>query len=235
MQPVAFIRHIGDGMRISVIVRSAKRTVGSRSSTTHEGTSRSAALNWSKIVGNIGSHVELQPAACFLDAKGHALPDSSDDWLITEADDTRLRIQNVRTGHETVLAKDHIHHYTSNPHCVTNGQEHGFLTLLVQLYVQNDQITIKPCLRPGESLAPPPVPEVVDEWVDLMYPTYNIAKKLGIDPNTLAWARESTVATSTAKGAAEVILMPDSSGKVKRFRVRTSPESLILVRRLLPR
>ena len=65
------------------------------------------------------------------DAKGHALPDASDDWLITEADDTRLKIQNVRTGHETVLAKDHIHHYTSNPHRVTNGREHAFLTLLV--------------------------------------------------------------------------------------------------------
>jgi hypothetical protein len=192
-------------------------------------------LNWGKIAANVGSHVELQPTACFLDAKGRAFPDVSDDWLITEADDARLKIQNVRTGHETVLAKDHIHHYTSNPHRVTSGQEHAFLTLLVQLYIQNDRITIKPCLRPGERLAPPPVPEVVDEWVDLMYPTIDIAQKLGIDPNTLGWARESSVATSTANGATEVVLMPESTGNLKRFRVRTSPESLILVRRLLPR
>ena len=235
MPPVAFIRRIGDGTRISVIVRGARRTVGSRSSTTHAGTSRSAALNWSKIVGNVGSHVELQPAASFLDANGHALPDASDDWLITEADDTRLKIQNVRTGHETVPAKDHIHHYTSNPHRVTNGREHAFLTLIVQLYIQNDRITIKPCLRPGERLATPPVPEVVDEWVDLMYPTFNVAQKIGIDPNTLAWVRESRVATLTATGVAEVMLVPETSGKLKRFRVRDYPEPQILVRRLPPR
>jgi hypothetical protein len=72
----------------------------------------------------------------------------------------------------------------------------------VQLYIQNDRITIKPCLRPGERLAPPPVPEVVDEWVDLMYPTFNGAQKLGIDPNTLAWVRESRVATLTATSVA---------------------------------
>jgi hypothetical protein len=224
-----------DGTRTSVIVRRAKWTVGSRNSTTHAGTSRSAALNWSKIVGNVGSHVEIQPAACFLDAKGHALPHVSDDWLITEADDARLKIQNVRTGHETVLAKDHIHHYTSNPHRVTNGWEHAFLTLLVQLYIQNDQITIKPCLRPGERLAPPPVPEVVDEWVDLMYPTFNVAQKLGIDPNTLAWVRESRVATLAASGVAEVMLVPETSGKLKRYRVRDYPEPQILIRRLPPR
>jgi hypothetical protein len=62
--------------------------------------SRSAALNWSKIVGNVESNVELQPAACFLDAKWLALPDVSDDWLIIEADDARLKIQNVRTGQD---------------------------------------------------------------------------------------------------------------------------------------
>jgi len=192
-------------------------------------------LNWSKVVGNIGNHIELQPAACFLEAKGNALPDVSDDWLITEATDDRLKIKNVRTGHETVLAKDHIHHYTSNPHRVTNGQEHGFLTLLVQLYIQNDRVTIKPCLRPGERLVPTLVPEIVDEWVDLMYPTFNIAQKLGIDQNMLAWARESRIPTLTAAGAAEVILMPDGSGKLKRYRVRDFPEPQILVRRLPPR
>ena len=191
-------------------------------------------MNWNKIVASVGSHVELQPSACSLDARGNALLDVSDDWLITEAREDRLKIKNVRTGHETVLAKDHIHHYTSNPHRVTAGHEHGFLTLLVQLYIQNDRITIKPCLRPGERLPPPPTFEVVDECVDLMYPVSKVAQRLGIDPNTLAWARESTVATSTAKGTAEVIFMPES-GKLKRFRVQTSPESLILVRRLPPR
>jgi hypothetical protein len=192
-------------------------------------------LNWSKIINNVGSHVELQPAACIVDAKGNVLPDVSDDWIITEADDDRIKIKNVRLGHETVLAKDHIHHYTSNPHRVTSGQEHGFFTLLVQLYIQNDRVTIKPCLRPGERLVPPPVPDVVDEWVDLMFPLFDLAQKLGIDHSSLAWARESTVATSTATGTAEVVLSPETSGKLKRFRVRTTPESLMLVRRLPPR
>jgi hypothetical protein len=215
--------------------RHARQTVGSRSSTTHSDTSRSAALNFSKIVSNVGRHVELQPAACFLDAKGRTLPDVSDDWRITEAIDDRLKIKNVRTGHETVLAKDHIHHYTSNPHRMTNGQEHAFLTLLVQLYIQNDRVTVMPCLRPGEPLAPPPVPEIVDEWVDLLYPTFDIARKLGIDPSALAWARESRVATLTATGVAEVILVRETTGKLKRYRVRDYPEPQMLIRRLPPR
>jgi hypothetical protein len=42
-------------------------------------------LNWSKIADNVGSYVELQPAACFLDSKGYGLLDVSYDWLITEA------------------------------------------------------------------------------------------------------------------------------------------------------
>lgn len=230
-----FIRLIHGGMRTSVNAKSARQTVRNRSSTTRAGTSRSAALNFNKIVGNVGRHIELQPAACFLDAKGHALPDVSDDWLITEASDDRLKIKNVRTGHETVLAKDHIHHYTSNPHRVTNGEEHAFLTLLVQLYIQNDRVTMKPCLRPGERLAPPPVPEIMDEWVDLMYPTLNIAQKLGVDPNALAWVRESRIPTLAATGSVEVVLMPESSGKLKRFRVRDYPEPQMLVQRLLPR
>jgi hypothetical protein len=112
-------------------------------------------------------------------------------WLITEGDDARLKIQNVRTGHETVLAKDRIRYYTSNPHRVTNGREHGFLALLVQIYIQNDRITIKPSLRPGEFFGSPAGPEIVDEWVDLMYPIFSVAQKLGIDSNTLAWVGES--------------------------------------------
>lgn len=78
-------------------------------------------MNWSKIVASVGSHVELQPVARSLDAKGSALPYVSDAWLIAEANEDRLKIRSMRTGHETVLAKDHMHHYTSNPHRVTNG------------------------------------------------------------------------------------------------------------------
>ena len=217
-----------------MIVKRVRRMVVSRSSTTQPRTSRSEALNWDKIVSNVGRHVELQPPAYFLDAKGRELRNVSDDWLITEANDDRLKIKNLRTNHETVLAKDHIHHFTSNPHSVTNGQEHAFVTLLVQLYIQNDRVTIEPCLRPGERLAPPPVPEVVDEWVDLMYPTSGIVQKLGIDDSALAWVRESRVAALTAMGTAEVVLVPETSGKLKRYRMRDSPEPQMLVRRLPP-
>jgi hypothetical protein len=192
-------------------------------------------LNWSKIVENVGSRVELQPAVCFLDAKGRTLPDVSDDWLIIEAIDERLKIKNMRTNHQTVLAKDHIHHYTSNPHRMTNGKGHGFLQLLVQLYIQNDRVTIKPCLRPGECVEPPPIPDIVDEWVTPHYPTFDIAQKLGIDPTALAWAHESRVATLVTTGAAETVLLPDGSGKLKRFLIRTAPEPLMLIRRLSPR
>ena len=51
--------------------------------------------------------------------------------------------------------------------------------------VQGDNIKIRPCIRPGERLAPAPVVEVSDKWVDGMYPVFQVAQKLRFDPNTL--------------------------------------------------
>jgi hypothetical protein len=163
------------------------------------------------------------------------MPRASDDWLIKDVTPDRLKITNTRTHHETVLAKDHIHHYTSDLIRSPDGSDHGFLTLLVQIFIQGSTIKIRPCVRPGERLAPDPVVEVTDKWVDLMYPVFQIAQKLGFDPNSLAWCRESKIPTLVAQGLAEIVQEPESSGRVNRFRVRDSPESQMLIRRLPPR
>lgn len=192
-------------------------------------------MNFDKIAKNIGRNVELQPAAYYLDAMGRPLQDVTDDWVITAVTKERVEIHNPRTSVSTFLSKDHIHHFTSNPHRSTNDLEHGFLQLLVQLYIQAGHLTMQPCLRPGERLPPPPVVEIVDVWVDLMFPVSNIAQQLGIEFSLLAWARESRVPALTEIGAAQVVLLPDASGKLRRYKVRDSPETQVLVHRFPPK
>jgi hypothetical protein len=192
-------------------------------------------VNWDKIIKNVNRRVELQPSACFLDSKGREAAEVSDDWLITDVTADRLLITNTRTQHQTVLAKDHVHHFTSDLIRSPDGSDHGFLTLLVQIFIQGDAIKIRPCIRPGERLAPAPVVEVSDKWVDMFYPgQVRLEQKLGLSPNTLAWCHESRLPGLVAMGAAEVVLEPDSPGRVSRLRFRDSPEPQVLVRRLPP-
>lgn len=186
-------------------------------------------MNWDQMKKNVGKLVELHPKAIFLDALGHENPSPSDDWQITGATSYQITLKNCRANHQTVLAKDHIHNYVSNP---IRSPEHGILNLMVQLYIQGEAISISPCPRPGERVPPPPVAEIQDKCVDLMYPLDSIVKRLGVSHNVLGWMQESKVPTSLMNGTHELALERDSTGCLFRLCVRTSPESLILVRRL---
>lgn len=87
----------------------------------------------------------------------------------------------------------------------------------------------------AEVLPPAPVVEVSDKWVDLMmYPVNQLAQRLGLSPNSLAWCRESKVPGLVAQGLAEVVHELDSAGQAHRLRVKDSPEPLMLIRRIPP-
>jgi len=87
----------------------------------------------------------------------------------------------------------------------------------------------------AEVLPPAPDVEVSDKWVDLTYPVNHLVQQLGLGPNVLAWCRDSKVPGLIAQGTAEVVHEPDSTGQPHRLRIKTSPEPLMLIRRIPPR
>lgn len=110
-------------------------------------------MNWAQLKKNVGWHIRLVPIACRLDLNGRPLPDRDDEWFIKEVGEDLLSIQHV-TGITAVLAKDHIHHFTSDPLRRIGDARHGFLTLNVQLFIQGAAAWIRPTLRPGEPVSP---------------------------------------------------------------------------------
>jgi len=106
---------------------------------------------------NTGARVQLKPTPYRLDDYGRKLPSIADDWIIEDVSADGVRIKNVRTDHTTVLGKDHIYDYVSNPDRSQHGVKHGFLTLKVQLFLSAKGVSITPTARPGESVEPPVV------------------------------------------------------------------------------
>lgn len=109
-------------------------------------------MNWEQMKKNKGARVQVQPTACRMDKHGNALPAIDDEWLIQDVSDAGVQISNPRTGHQTILGKDHIYKYTSNPDRSQGGIKHGFLSLTVQIFLQGNNLSIRPTLRPGEPL-----------------------------------------------------------------------------------
>ena len=105
-------------------------------------------MNWDKLKHNIGDKVQLVPAACHLDATGDVLPTRDEDWTIISAGADFLEI-DTRPGHTYRLGKDHAHHYTSDAHRSVGGDNYGFLTLNVQLFIQGIAIRAVPISRPA--------------------------------------------------------------------------------------
>lgn len=111
-------------------------------------------MKWDKLKANIGYKVQLVPTACHLDAGGDILPARGEDWTITSSGVDFLEI-DAGLGYRYLLAKDHVHHYTSDAHRSAQGEHFGFLTLNVQLFVQGAAVRVVPNSRPGLPVDPP--------------------------------------------------------------------------------
>jgi hypothetical protein len=112
-------------------------------------------VNLHQLKKNIGQRVQLEPIACSLDENGRERREA-DDWIIQDVSNDTIRISNVRAGHVTLLGKDHIHHFISNPDRSREGPKYGFLVLNVQIFLQGDRLWLRPTSRPGEAVSPQP-------------------------------------------------------------------------------
>jgi hypothetical protein len=113
-------------------------------------------LNREQLKKTVGMRMQLQPVAHRLDDAGKLLAAIDDDWLVESVTDDGVKISNPRTGLWTVLGLDHIYSFTSNPGRVQGGLKFGFLMLKVQLTLKRQEVIVRPTLRPGESVPPPP-------------------------------------------------------------------------------
>jgi hypothetical protein len=180
----------------------------------------------------VGHRVQLVPAACRVDQFGRELPQIDDQWVVIAVTDEGVEIQNHRTNHRTVLANDHIHHFTSNPGAtLAAGLPHGFFTLLVQVFIQGPKLWIKPTLRPGEAVAPPPS-RLREKRVDFAYPRESgLLKRLESEGFEVAWCRQSRLTRLTELEGWDVVAEAGDDGGYLTFRLRDSPEDQILTKR----
>jgi hypothetical protein len=113
-----------------------------------------------QIKKNQGWRVQIAPAAIHLDAMGRELPTRDEDWIIGRVMDKEVWLDQASSGLTTKLGLDAIASFTSDPSRAASGDVHyGLLLLKVQIYVKGDNISVVPCLRPGERVAPnPPSP-----------------------------------------------------------------------------
>jgi hypothetical protein len=174
-------------------------------------------VNWEQMKKNVGARVQLKPTPHRLDEHGRKLPPIADEWIIEDVSAGGVRIKNVRTDRTTLLGKDHIYDYVSNPDQSQHGVNHGFLTLKVQLFLNAKGVSITPAPRPGESVEPPVV-QIQERWVDADYPARSGLKApLEAAGYRLAWAWDSKLAELELNGW-ETVIEPDAQGVLTRFR-----------------
>ncbi len=144
---------------------------------------------------------------------------------------TSVRIKNTRTGHRISLARDHIYNFTSNPEKSRAGEQDGFLTLHVQLFMRGREVWVRPNAQPGETVEPQSV-EVVEQWVDLEYPGRSSLKtKLEADGYRLSWAWDTRIARLVDVEGWEIVIEPDAQGVLTKFRTEAGPNQTLIKRR----
>jgi hypothetical protein len=190
-------------------------------------------MQWDKLKQNIGYRVRLVPAACRLDEFGIALPERDEEWIIGQGQDETITISMVGyTGHSFPLGKDQIHHFTSDPQRSLGDTKHGFLTLLVQVFIQGARAWVKPALRPGEAVAPPPV-KIEDRVVDFNYPADSgLQRRLEAQGYKLSWCLESRLSRATELNGWEVVVDRTRDGSLTRFRLKDPRDDQVLVKKL---
>jgi hypothetical protein len=128
------------------------------------------------------------------------------------------------SGHTKLLQYDHIYKFTSDD--PKQGQKRGFLSLLVQLYIQENAVTHLPT-RPGEAL-PPPRPTVHDTAVEFTFPTESgIQQRLEAQGYAVSWCKPERVPTLEMRGA-QVVIERLRNGKLATFKTR---DGQVLVKR----
>src|SRR6266853_6192122 len=146
-------------------------------------------MNKEMMKKNLHVHVQLRPPVCRLDQNGFEVKPvtyvgENDSWFIEDVSDAGVRISHP-SGYVKTLNYDHIYKFTSDES--KSGRRRGFLTLLVQLFIQGNEIRIEPT-RPGAPL-PPKSPSVVEKVVEIGYPQRSgMQARLMTQGYSLGWA-----------------------------------------------
>jgi hypothetical protein len=110
-------------------------------------------MNFEQLRKNIGYLVKLVPPAYHLDAAGESLPIENEDWTIEEVTRDCVKIQSA-SGHSYRLGLDHIRNFATDPDRSTDGLNHAFLQLHVQLHITGLDVTAIPNHQPGAAVPP---------------------------------------------------------------------------------
>ena len=103
-------------------------------------------MNWKKLSECVGWRMRLRPIPLRLDGL-EALLKKDDIWIVLRVEKQKsVELSNIRTGHIARLGNDHIHHYTSDTMSETNGLNHGFLELNIQLIIRGLNLEFEPLL-----------------------------------------------------------------------------------------
>lgn len=188
-------------------------------------------MQFDQLKKNIGYRVQLVPESCRLDQNGSELPGMDDDWIIEDVTKDGVRISNVRTQHTTTLGLDHIHHFTSNPDRSQGGLKYGFLTLNVQIFLQGNNLKIRPNGRPGETVKPQ-APRLQQKMVDNAYPAKKgIQGKLEHEGYRVGWCLDRDLRRKIDIEGWEIVVEPDENGVPTSFHMQDLPYNQILVKK----
>ena len=97
-------------------------------------------MNKSQLPKLKHKRMRVRPQARRFDESGRELGYVDDTWLVTDASEDGLTLQNVRTHHNVTLNPDNIHKYQSDP----SGDRDGFLVLDLQLFLQGNRVRYEP-------------------------------------------------------------------------------------------
>ena len=188
-------------------------------------------MNLQQLKRNVGTRVQLVPNVCYLNEFGAERSRIDDDWIIQAIDDEEIQISND-SGYFVILGKDHIHHFTSNPHRSRSEITYGFLTLLVQIFIQGNNVKIQPTLRPGEAVSPLSL-TVQDKVVNISYPEDSgLQKRLNGIGYKLFWSTEKNVHRRVDVEGWELVVEPDGRGGLASFRFKDRIDDLVLLKKL---
>lgn len=188
-------------------------------------------MNLDQLKKCVGFRVRLEPLVVRLDSRGRELPSRDEVWIIQAVSETEVRLdEETMLPLTTKLGKDYIHHFTSDPNrSVAGGVQYGFLTLSMQMFIQNDKVTYRPCPRPGQRTDPPRNP-IAERQVDFNYPsTSGIDARLAAAGYRTRWARRSRVAQLELEGW-EVVVENDAHGMPTSFYIRDNPEDSVYIK-----
>jgi hypothetical protein len=110
-------------------------------------------MNLDQLRKNEGYLVKLVPPAHHLDDAGELLSIEDEDWTIVAVTLDGVEIKTA-SGHSHRLGLDHIRNFTTDPNRSTDGINHAFLQLHVQLRISGSRVTVIPNHQPGAAVPP---------------------------------------------------------------------------------